>query len=151
MSGAVRTHWSANPQFCPLSLFGDLFQSPHGKFHLALATEPTCYSRYVPHTVLHGAVYCGTWGGSGTLPAFPHPLVPGKSQVGAVACRVGPDQTNSHPLLDAYSHGVCHSQEIGKQPQIGQMSLAALKKRPPAARNSRQAQWIPFRVGGGAI
>lgn len=59
-SGAFRIHWSANPRFFPLSLFGDLFQSPYGKFHLALATGLTCYSRCVSCTVSHGAVYCGT-------------------------------------------------------------------------------------------
>jgi hypothetical protein len=113
-------------------------------------TYSTCDSRCPTYSI---AWCCVLWylGRAGTLPAFPHPLVPGKSQVGAVACRVGPDQTNFHPLLDAYSHGACHSQEAGKQPQIGQMSLAALKKHAPPASSSRQAQWIPFRAGGGAI
>lgn len=151
MSGAVRIHWSANPQFSPMSLFGDLLQSPHGNFHLALATGPTCYSKCVPHTVLHGAVYCGTWVAPARCQLSRIPLCLGKAKSEQLRVEWGPTKPNSHPLQDAYSHRVCHSQEAGKQPQIGQMSLAAVKKRAPAANNSRQAQWIPFRVGGGAI
>lgn len=87
----------SKPQFSPMSLFGDLFQSQHGKFHLALATGPTCYTRDSPRTVSHGAVYCGTWVAPARCQLSRIPLCLGKAKSEQLRVEWGPTKPTPTP------------------------------------------------------
>jgi hypothetical protein len=88
----------SKPQFYSLSPLGDLFQSPYGKFHRALATGPT-------PQVLHGVVYCATCllGSSRYVASFPaSPCAwepPTSGGGGQLRLEWVPTKPTSHPLL----------------------------------------------------